>query len=138
MIILFDTNVLLDAMLDREPYGKDAAKLLNSVEESILNGFIAGHTLTTIFYLVEKSRNKTIARQIIKLLLNLFNIAPVNKNVLNEALHHDFSDYEDSVTYECAKSINADGIVTRNPKDFTNSKINIYSPRELLVSISHP
>ena len=32
MKVLFDTNVLLDAMLAREPFVADAAFLLNAVE----------------------------------------------------------------------------------------------------------
>lgn len=135
MNILFDTNVLLDAMLCREPFGEDAAILMDAVEKNRLNGFVSGHAITTVFYLVEKSRDRDVALQTIKLLLDLFDVVPMNRHVLSEALHSPFTDYEDGVTYECARSIRADGIVTRNPRDYRQSKITIYSPRELVLAI---
>jgi len=46
----------------------------------------------------------------------LFEVAPVNRLVLEEALTDDFTDFEDAVIYESARHIGADCIVTRNPK----------------------
>jgi predicted nucleic acid-binding protein len=133
--ILFDVNIILDALLDREPFGENAALLLDATERSIINGFLCADSVTTIYYLIEKSKTKTFARQKIKLLLDLFETAPVNRWVLEEALKVDFSDYEDAVVYQSAIGVNADGIVTRNAADFKKSKIAIYSPQELISAI---
>lgn len=46
MKVLFDTNILLDAMLAREPFVADAAFLLNAVESGRVEGFIR-NTLKT-------------------------------------------------------------------------------------------
>jgi predicted nucleic acid-binding protein len=132
--ILFDTNVVLDGLLDREPFGHQAALLFNAAEESTINGFICANSVTTLFYLMQKAKSQQFARQKVKALLDLFEIAPVNRSVLEDAVHNGFRDYEDGVVYQAALAIHADGIVTRNTADFRNSKIPIYSPLELLVA----
>jgi len=53
-----------------------------------------------------------------------------------EALSLDFSDYEDAVVHQSARSVNADGIVTRSGADFKKSTIAVYSPRELLAVVA--
>jgi len=137
MNILFDINVILDALLDREPFGKEAALLLNAVEESVISGFLSADSVTTLFYLIQKVKNKQQAKQKIKLLLEFFEVAPVNRAILEEALDVNFTDFEDAVVYQSAFFNNCDGIVTRNTKDFNKSKISIYNPRELLKLIHY-
>lgn len=135
MNILFDTNIILDALLDRDPFGENAVILLDAVEQSLLNGFICAGSVTTIYYLIEKVKNKAFARQKIKLILELFEIAPINRAVLEDAIGLVFSDYEDAVVHQSAIGINADGIVTRNANDYKKSKIAVYSPLELISAI---
>lgn len=135
MNILFDTNIILDALLDRDPFGKNAVILLDAVEQSLLNGFICADSVTTIYYLIEKVKNKAFARQKIKLILELFEIAPINRAVLEGAIGLGFSDYEDAVVHQSAIGINADGIATRNTNDYKKSKIAVYSPSELISAI---
>jgi predicted nucleic acid-binding protein len=74
--------VIIDALLDRKPFGEEAALLLDSVERSQINGFLCADSVTTIFYLVEKVRDKAFAREKVGLLLELFGIASVNRAVL--------------------------------------------------------
>ena len=54
MKIFFDTNVILDILLDREPFVRDALYLLAKVERSEVTGCICTTTVTTIYYLVRK------------------------------------------------------------------------------------
>ncbi|MBT4638752.1 MAG: PIN domain-containing protein [Deltaproteobacteria bacterium] len=140
MKILFDTNIVLDVLLDREPFSDLATKLFSRVEKKELKGFLGATTVTTIYYLASKVAGKKKADREISKLLSLFQIAPVNKPVLDEAIKSKFSDFEDSVLHEAAKQSGVQGIVTRNPKDFKKATLSIYSPEELyklLVSISH-
>ncbi len=48
MKTLFDTNVILDVLLDREPFSDDASFLLSKVEKSEIIGYICATTVTTI------------------------------------------------------------------------------------------
>lgn len=137
MNILFDINVILDSLLDRKPSGNDATLLINAVEESVINGFLSADSITALFYLIQKVKNKQQAKNTIKLLLEIFEISPVNRSVILEANNIDFNDFEDAVVYQSAFFHNCEGIVTSNTKDFKKSKINIYNPKELLNAIKY-
>ncbi len=136
MRVLFDTNVILDVLLDRKPFSESASLLLSQVESSEIVGIICATTITTIYYLIRKSLNKKDAEECMDILLSLFEIAPVNRAVIETARKYDFSDFEDAVIYAAAIHSGAECIVTRNLKDFKSSKLPVFSPEELLAIIA--
>lgn len=129
--MLFDTNVVLDLLLDREPFSLDAARCFSRVETGEIEGWLCGTTITTLHYLIRKSSSDRKAREGISLLLSLFEIAPVNKTVLKQAMNLPFKDFEDAVLHESARFVNADLIVTRNTADFRRSDIPVRLPGKL-------
>jgi len=129
--ILFDTNVVLDLLMDRAPHADLAAELFSRVEEGSVIGCLCATTVTTVFYLAAKTVGNTAAREEVGKLLGLFEVAPVNRQVLQSALALDFDDFEDAVLHEAACHVGADAIVTRNPKDFGKSRVPVYSPAEM-------
>jgi predicted nucleic acid-binding protein len=133
--ILFDTNVILDVLLDREPFCDDAALLFDAVERSTINGYLCATTVTTVHYFVGKGRDSRTAIDSIRLLLEMFDVASVTRSVLKEALETQFSDFEDGVIYRSAASVNADGLVTRNPRDFVKARIPVYTPPQLVAAL---
>jgi predicted nucleic acid-binding protein len=130
---LFDTNVVLDLLLDREPFSRDAARCFSRVEAGEIEGWLCASTVTTLYFLIRKSAGARKARESITLLLSLLEIAPVNKIALEGALQLSFKDFEDAVLHEAARLINADVIVTRNTADFKHSSILVRLPSELAV-----
>ncbi|MDA2920531.1 PIN domain-containing protein [Desulfobacterota bacterium AH_259_B03_O07] len=133
MRILFDTNVILDVLLLRQPYEVEATKLVASVERSEINGVICANSITTIYYLINKAVGREIAINSVNSLTMMFDVVPVNKIVLQNALKSKFLDFEDAVLNESAVNSGVDGIVTRNPKDFKSSTLPIYNPKELIT-----
>lgn len=123
MKALFDTNVVLDLLLDREPFSRDAAKCFSRVEAGEIEGWLCASTVTTLHYLIRKSAGAKKARENIALLLSIFKIAPVNEIALEGALKLSFKDFEDAVLHEAARLVNAEVIVTRNTADFKHSSI---------------
>lgn len=136
MKVLFDTNVVLDVLMDRMPFSEAAVDLFSKVEEGTIIGYLCGTTVTTIYYLASKVVGTARAKQEVKKLLGLFEVAPVNRPVLESALASDFNDLEDAVIYEAARHIGADAIVTRNQKDYIKSQIPIYTSTELSKMLS--
>ncbi|HRJ42456.1 MAG: PIN domain-containing protein [Caldilineaceae bacterium] len=136
MRVLYDTNVILDALLARQPYATDAAKLMAMAERKIIDGFLCATTITTLYYILAKATDDTVARVRITSLLNLFDSAAVNRSVLQSALRLPFKDYEDAVLHEAAQLAGADAIVTRNGRDFRQATLPIYSPVELLAALA--
>jgi predicted nucleic acid-binding protein len=130
--VLFDTNVILDVLLARAPHVGPATALLDGVAAQEVDGLLGATTLTTIHYLATKAVGAAQARQHVRTLLGLFEIAPVTRPVLTDALDLGFPDYEDAVLHEAARQAGAQAIVTRDPKGFARAKLTIYGPDELL------
>ena len=135
MNVLFDTNVILDVLLEREPHVEAASRLFALVDNGRIRGCICATTATTIYYIAAKSFGGRRARDQIHGLLGLFEVAPVDRPVLDGALDLDFSDYEDAVVHEAARAVGATAIVTRDRDDFAHSAIPVLAPAELLATI---
>ena len=131
MKILFDTNIILDVLLDRKPFSTVASELLSSAVNKELSGYLCATTITTIHYLMTKSMGAARSKKSLTTLLSFLEIAPVTKQVLVDALSLNFPDYEDAVIHEAARHAGAFGIVTRDPKGFSQSKLRIFTPDEL-------
>jgi len=126
--ILFDTNVVLDVLLDRQPYVEASAAAWAVVETGILEGMLAAHAVTTIHYLVQRERGNVKARRIISAILRVFGVAAVDGAVVQEALQLPFSDFEDAVTAAAARLAGCEYIVTRDPKGFRGSPVRSLTP----------
>ena len=135
MKILFDTNVILDVLLDREPFSSTAAKLFSKVETGEITGYVCATTITTLHYLASKVIGADSAIKEINKLMILLEVAPVNRAVLDAALTSGFKDFEDAVVHESGVYKETQGIATRDPGGFKKSKINVYSPEELLLML---
>ena len=133
MRVLLDTNIVLDLLLQREPFADDAKDIFLLIENNQIDGFLCATTITTLHYLISKSKNKEEANHIIKTLLKIFNIAPVDKTTLLNASDDIGIDYEDSVIYSSAKISKIDIIITRDNKGFKNSKVKVLKPKEFLA-----
>lgn len=136
MKILFDTNVILDLLLDRKPFVEHAQSLFEKVEAGKIDGYLCATTITTLDYLLTKALSAKEATHIIKKLMKLFEIAPVNRLILEDALDSSFADFEDGVLHAAAIHCGAQAIITRNEKDFPKAKLAIYTPEELLNALS--
>ena len=136
MRVLLDTNVVLDPLLDRAPHAVAAARIFSLIERNVLDGCLCATTVTTIHYLATKTVGQRASHEQIKMLLRLFSVAPVNRQVLELALADGgFTDFEDAVLHEAARHDLADALVTRNESDFLKAQLPVYSPAEFLEMI---
>lgn len=133
MRVLFDINIILDVLLDRHPFAEDAISLMQMVESGDLQGCLCATTITTLDYLMCKVIGKEKARTEIKKLLILFEIAAMNRTVLEKALVNPIKDFEDAVIYEAAFHHGVHAIVTRNIKDFHKVALPVYTAKQLLA-----
>jgi predicted nucleic acid-binding protein len=123
MKVILDINILLDVVLERDPWYPAAAQLLSAVDEGHVLGFVASHTLPTVHYVVEKARDRTTAAAAITDLLRMVEVVPVEKEDLHQALVLPVDDFEDAIQLAAALKIGAEYIVTRNEKDFEHGSI---------------
>ena len=136
MRVLFDINVVLDVLLNREAFVEEAARLMGMVEHGVIEGYLCATTITTLDYLMTKATDRRTAKTGVRRLLTLFHIAEVNAAVLEMAMDSNFDDFEDAVQYYAGIICGIDGLVTRNPKDYRGSDLPVYLPGELLAVIA--
>jgi len=129
--VLFDTNIILDVLLNRKKFVDLSANIVGMVESNKIDGYLCATTMTTLDYLISKSVNKKQAKIEIKKLLTIFRIAEVNSIVLELSVNSKFSDFEDAVQYYSGEYCEVDGLVTRNTKDYKTANLPIYTPDEL-------
>lgn len=135
MKVLFDTNVVLDVLLERDSWAGAALYLFGKVESGELVGHLGATTLTTVYYIAHRNRGAEAAEGMMKDLLRLFEVAPVNRAVLENALDLRFADFEDAVLHEAGRVVGADALTTRNTTDFSKATLRVYTPEELIAAL---
>ncbi len=129
--VLFDLNVILDVLQKREPFYDDSARALAYAETGRVQGFVAPHSLTTLFYLLAKDRSPAAARVTLTSLLQFLSVAPVDGMTIEQALNLPYRDFEDAVQMVAAAQCKAEYLATRNPQDFQPALVTVIRPAEL-------
>lgn len=137
MRILLDTNIVLDFLLEREPFLQDADRVFQVIENNQLVGYVSATTLTDIFYIARKqTRSVEQAREIVSEVLTAMVICPVDRAILEAAFASGLTDFEDAVQIACAIAQDLDGILTRDRQGFNSSPVPIFSPENLLQRLN--
>lgn len=135
MRVLLDTNVILDLMLERDPWRAEAEAIAEAGADGHLQAHACASSITDIFYISRKLVGADKARRIVRNCLDLLQVVSVTRDLLDAAERRGGSDYEDDLQIECASDARLDAIVTRNPKDFAGSPILVMTPAELLAQL---
>ncbi len=133
MRILFDVNVVLDVLLDRDEWVAESASLLDLAERGKVNGYVAGHTVSTVHYIVARAAGRRKAATAVTDLLRILHVVPIADSDFAQALVLGFADFEDAVQAAAALKIGADYVATRNASDFKSSPVKPRSPGEILA-----
>lgn len=134
MKVLIDTNIVLDFLCKREDFYNDANIIFQHCFSDV-DGLIAGHTVSNLFYILQNRYDFSLeeCRNKIRNLCTLLDIADINKEVILSALDNEtFSDLEDSLQNECAITTGVDYIITRNLDDFKDSAIPAIAPKAFI------
>jgi predicted nucleic-acid-binding protein len=134
--VLFDSDVLLDILAQRQPFVVASAQALNTVMKKQVQGFVSGHAVTNIFYILRRQIGSEAARKLIENLLQHIQIASITNQVIHQALQSPIKDFEDAVTSAAAMAAGLEIIVTRNKSDFVASLVPAMLPEELLKMLS--
>ena len=137
MIVLIDTNVILDHFISRQPFMDSAGSILQLCFQQKCAGYIAAHSVTNIFYILRKQFSVSKRKEILIELFEFIDVVGIQKKQVIAALvNEDFDDLEDRLQVECARLINADYIITRNISDFSTSPIPAILPEAFLQKIT--
>ena len=134
--ILIDTNVLLDYLLEREPFVEEAKEIIRACTDGKVKGCIAAHSIPNMFFILRKDFDEKERREILLNLCKIFDVEGIDKVKIVSGLENGkFSDFEDCLQMECAKSYEADYIVTRNISDYDSSEIKAILPKDYLSQL---
>ncbi len=137
MKILIDTNIIVDALTGREPFREVAEQIFLLAANHVEEMYITASSATDIYYLIRKHLQSTEkAKEAMKKLYSLFHILDVTAVDCMDALLIDMKDYEDAVISCCANHNKIDYIVTRNIKDYTQSKVRAILPDKFMSMLS--
>ena len=135
MKILLDTNIVLDVLADRAPFAEEAATIFKLCETRQVEGVIYALTIPHLVYVMRKELERDQISGVLQKLTAIFEVADMRAEDLRKAAALPIPDFEDALQSVCAQRIKADYIVTRNIKDFLQSKVMAVKPSELLERI---
>jgi predicted nucleic acid-binding protein len=130
--VLFDTNIILDIALKRNPYFDDASRLFGLIDKQIIAGNITATTITDIYYISKKEKGHFETLNFIINLIKVVDVIGVDKEVILNAIASDMKDFEDAIQASAAKLNDIEMIITRNKSDFKNTSLAVLSPEEFL------
>lgn len=134
--ILVDTNIVIDLLAKREQFYNEAADLFSMADKGELSMFISSLTFANTNYILSKLKSAPYAREILSKFKVLVHILSLDDKIIQLALSDtSFVDFEDGLQYYSALENEIDVIITRNKKDFRNSKIPVLTAKEFLAQL---
>jgi len=133
MIILLDTNIIMDAFQERSPFDVPAKEILMRGQNGEFTCLFTANAAADIFYLYSKARDMKSANAALDFLLKTYGVVSVAHEDCTATLALPIEDFEDALVAVCAKKANADYIITRDERFLAeDSHVKAVSPFEFL------
>lgn len=133
MRLLIDANILLDVLQNREPHVQDSAKVWKLCETSQDIGFVTTLSFANLVYVMRKELDPDKIEEVYKKLELIFRLTDPKASDIADAIDLKWGDFEDSLQSVAAGRVKADYIITRNVRDFRESKVLALTPSEYLA-----
>ena len=135
MVLLIDTNIVLDVLLNRSEFVKDSSMVWKLCETDKATGYVSALTFANLVYIMRKQLTPDKIEEVYQKLSLIFRFADLSVSDLAHAAELNWKDFEDAVQSVTAERIHVDYIITRNVRDFAQSKVVAFTPSELLARI---
>lgn len=135
MVLLIDANIVLDVLMNRIEYVKESSMIWKLCETEQMKGYISTLTFANMMYIMRKELTPEKINEVFQKLNLIFEFTDFSPSILEKAAAMNWRDFEDAVQSATAEQIHADYIITRNVRDFSNSKVIAFTPSELLSRI---
>ena len=133
MRLLIDANIVLDVLQKREPHWKDSSAVWKLCETEQAEGYISALTFANLVYVMRKELEPAQIEDVLTKLRLIFRFADFSTTDMIKAAEMAWSDFEDAVQSATAERIQADFIITRNVRDFRQSKVVAFTPAEFIA-----
>jgi predicted nucleic acid-binding protein len=136
MRLLLDTNVVLDALLERDPWHEDADRIWAAHVAGEIFCHVSSNSVTDVFYVTRREFDADLARDAVIACVDQLFVISVGAWELRNALALGGSDFEDDLQIACAAAANLDGIVTRDRAGFAGAAIPVFEPAEIVAKLN--
>jgi len=131
--LFIDSDVVIDFFTDREPFANPASEIFELNEQRKVELHVSAVSINNIYYIVRKYLDHKRAIQVIEELIDMVQVVETTKSEIIQALKNGFKDFEDSIQYSTALTIDGiEAIITRNVKDYERSEIAVFTPENYL------
>ncbi|MFC5282995.1 type II toxin-antitoxin system VapC family toxin [Pedobacter alpinus] len=131
--VLIDTDVIMDFFFAREPFVEHASELFSLCENNSIKGYATPVIISNVYYLLRRVSKHEIIVEKLKQLISIIDILEMDKNIVLDALNSNFKDFEDALqNFSAINNGTIRIILTRNIKDFQNSKLAVFTPEMYL------
>lgn len=139
MKVLIDTCVVIDLLQKREPFFDDAHMTFLAAANHQFEGAISAKSVTDIYYLMHRFlHDDSKSRKALETIFKLVKVLDTTELDCKKALLSPVSDYEDALMIETADRAGMDAVVTRNIKDYSKLKVQVYAPGDFLTMLYEP
>ena len=133
MRLMIDANIILDVLQKREPHCQNSTLIWKLCETEQDIGFVSTLAFADLIYIMRKELNAEQITKVLERLKMIFQFEDFTASDMEKAAGLQWKDYEDAVQAVTAERVKADYIITRNVKDFANSRIPAFTPSEYLL-----
>ena len=138
MIVLLDTNIIMDALQERSPFDIYAKEILLSGQRNEITCLFTANAASDIFYLYSKARGMKAAKTALDFLFKTYDVVSVTHEDCVAALNLSIEDFEDALVVTCAKKANANYIITRDDKFLLcDTAVKLIAPSDFVSKYLH-
>lgn len=141
--LFIDTNIVLDLLLNREPWASHCKKIMIAQENGEIELFISPITLNNIHYVIQKeakrmgsSNPREQARVALKFCLDYFEVTSLHARATLDAFLLNGLDFEDDLQIVSAIAAACVCIVTRDQKGFRQCPVEVVGPWEMAARLA--
>lgn len=107
MVVLIDTNVIIDFLVAREPFYDSALHVMEKCASGEAEGYMAFHSLPNLWYILRKVPAET-RRSWLEKVCKILKVASASQKAVMRAIKMDnFKDFEDCLQDRCAEEVSA-------------------------------
>lgn len=132
--IFLDTDVAIDYLTRRDPFSTESVQIFEYSFRNQLQIYVSSLSFWNIYYIIGKLESKRKAKEKIRLLFQLVILLPVGAEIVEKAIWSEFKDFEDAIQNFCAVESKLSTLITRNVRDYSQSKLSILTPKEFLAT----
>lgn len=134
--LFVDTNIVIDLLSRREPFFVEAAELFSLADRKQVELSVSSLTIANTSYALLRQMDSNKAKSVLRKLRLILKVLPLDDKIIGLALNDEtFSDFEDGLQYFTAIENEQELIITRNLKDFKNSKLPTMTAKQFIESL---